>query len=134
MIVVNARADPANGIYQSAERPGIVGMIGSVTSVPIDSTSSSVNAQIEVLLSQFNAAGGGTGGAQFAGLRVYNVEIDFDQLRASDPAQRALRDQAKAIPTLWTITRPNLEVIEKAVNWEAEKLYGVEGRGPFDEF
>jgi hypothetical protein len=27
-----------------------------------------------------------------------------------------------------------LEVIELAVNWEAEKLYDVEGLGPFDEF
>ncbi|MBI2946743.1 MAG: hypothetical protein HYY23_03795 [Verrucomicrobia bacterium] len=27
-----------------------------------------------------------------------------------------------------------LEVIELAVNWEAEKLYGVVGFGPFDEF
>ena len=27
-----------------------------------------------------------------------------------------------------------LEVIEKSVNWEAEKLNGVEGQGPFDEF
>jgi hypothetical protein len=27
-----------------------------------------------------------------------------------------------------------LEVIEKSVNWETEKLYGVEGQGPFDEF
>ena len=27
-----------------------------------------------------------------------------------------------------------LAVIEKAVNWEAEKLYSVEGLGPFDEF
>ena len=27
-----------------------------------------------------------------------------------------------------------LEVIEKAVNWEAEKLYDVEGLGPFNEF
>jgi len=27
-----------------------------------------------------------------------------------------------------------LEIIEKAVNWEAEKLYGVESDGPFDEF
>ena len=27
-----------------------------------------------------------------------------------------------------------LEVIELTVNWEAEKLYGVEGLGPFDEF
>jgi len=27
-----------------------------------------------------------------------------------------------------------LEIIEKTVNWEAEKLYGVEGQGPFDDF
>ena len=27
-----------------------------------------------------------------------------------------------------------LAVIERAVNWEAEKLYDVEGLGPFDEF
>ena len=27
-----------------------------------------------------------------------------------------------------------LAVIELAVNWEAEKLYGIEGGGPFDEF
>jgi hypothetical protein len=27
-----------------------------------------------------------------------------------------------------------LAVIEHTVNWEAEKLYGVEGEGPFDEF
>ena len=27
-----------------------------------------------------------------------------------------------------------LAVIERAVNWEAEKLYDVEGEGPFDEF
>ena len=26
------------------------------------------------------------------------------------------------------------EVIEKSVNRQAEKLYGVEGQGPFDEF
>jgi hypothetical protein len=27
-----------------------------------------------------------------------------------------------------------LAVLELAVNWDAEKLYGVEGLGPFDEF
>jgi len=27
-----------------------------------------------------------------------------------------------------------LSVLGNAVNWEAEKLYGVEGLGPFDEF
>jgi len=28
--------------------------------------------------------------------------------------QRALRDKAKEIPTLWTISKPNLDVIEGA--------------------
>ena len=118
VILVNARADPASAIYQSDRRPGILGMVSSVTSVPIDSASTSVNAQLEVLLAQFNASGGGNGGAsgdpRFAGLKVYSVEIDFDQLRASDPAQRALRDKVKAVPTLWTISKPNLDVIEQA--------------------
>ncbi|MBB1076408.1 patatin-like phospholipase family protein [Rhodoferax sp. 4810] len=118
VILVNARPDPDNKIYQSADRPGILGMISSATSVPIDSTSASVHAQLEVLLAQFNAAGAGNAGAAgdplFAGLMVYNIEIDFDQLRPSDPRQRALRDQAKAIPTLWTISKPNLDVIEQA--------------------
>jgi len=27
-----------------------------------------------------------------------------------------------------------LAVVELMVNWEVEKLYGVEGLGPFDEF
>jgi hypothetical protein len=27
-----------------------------------------------------------------------------------------------------------LAVLERAVNWEAEKLYGVEALGPFEEF
>jgi hypothetical protein len=40
------------------------------------------------------------------------------------PAQLRLLETADAC----------LKVIELAVNWEAEKLYGVEGRGPFDEF
>ncbi len=38
--------------------------------------------------------------------------------------QRPLLDTAHAC----------LKVIELVVNWEAEKLYGVEGLGPFDEF
>ena len=118
VIIVNARADPGSTVYQSARRPGILGMIASVTSVPIDSASSSVNAQIDGLLAQFNAAGGGNGGAigdpKFAGLKVYSVEIDFDQLHANDAVQRALRDKVKAVPTLWTISKPNLDVIAQA--------------------
>jgi NTE family protein len=114
VIVINARADPANRIYQSDSRPGIVGMINSVTSVPIDSTTSSVNAQMETLVAAFNAGGaGGTGNPLFKGLHVYSIQIDFDQLRASDPVQRALRERAKKIPTLWSISKDNLDVIEQ---------------------
>jgi hypothetical protein len=52
-----------------------------------------------------------------------------ERLRASaprylQPAQLELPEDAQACLTM----------IELAVNWEAEKLYGVEGLGPFDEF
>jgi hypothetical protein len=33
-----------------------------------------------------------------------------------------------------TTADDGLAILELAVNWEAEKLYGVEGFGPFDEF
>jgi NTE family protein len=115
VIVINARADPDNGIYTSATRPGVLGMIGSVTSIPIDSTTSSVSSQMSVLLDQLNAAGaGGVGSPLFKGLNVYGIEIDFDQLRASDPKQRELSEKAKKIPTLWTISQDNREVLEQA--------------------
>ena len=114
VIVINARADPANTIYQTATRPGVLGMINSVISTPIDSTTSSVSSQMEVLLAQLNAAGGGgAGDPQFQGLHIYGIQIDFDQLRASDPKQRELREKAKSIPTLWTISKDNREVIEE---------------------
>ena len=49
----------------------------------------------------------------FADLMVCGIEIDFDQLRANEPQQRALRDPAKATPALWTIIKPNLDLIEQ---------------------
>jgi NTE family protein len=114
VIVINARADPANGIYQSGSRPGIIGMTESVISVPIDSTTASVDAQMETLLGDLNgAAAGGAGGPLFQGLQVYDIQIDFDLLRASDPVQRALRKKAQNIPTLWSISKDNLDVIEQ---------------------
>ena len=33
-----------------------------------------------------------------------------------------------------TMVESILAVIERTVNWEAERPYGVEGQGPFDEF
>jgi NTE family protein len=114
VIVINARANPPNDIYQTPSRPGIAGMIGSVTSIPIDSASSSVSAQMELLLGQLQAAAiGGPGKPGFTGANIYAVQIDFDQLRAADPKQRELRSKANEIPTLWTITKENRTVIEQ---------------------
>ena len=105
VIMVNARADPASDIYKNPDRPGIFGMIKSVTSLPIDSASAGVKNQMDALLAQYKGFPGAPA--------IYDIELDFDQLRVADPEQRALRDQAKEIPTLWTITKPNLEVIDK---------------------
>ena len=112
VIVINARADAATTISQTASRPGIVGMIESVTSIPLSSTTSSVSSQMEVLLAELKAAGGGgAGNPLFEGLKIYGVQVDFDQLRDS---QRELHEKANAIPTAWSITKGNREVLEEA--------------------
>ena len=105
VIMVNARAESATDIYANPDRPGIVDMINSVTSLPIDSASAGLKNQVDSLLTQYKGFPGAPA--------IYGIELDFDQLRGADPEQRALRDQAKDIPTLWTITKPNLEVIDK---------------------
>jgi len=53
-----------------------------------------------------------------------------EALYASAPAY--LRPPAQAV----TFQKPDdcLAVIDRTVNWEAEKLYGVESLGPFDDF
>ncbi len=53
-----------------------------------------------------------------------------ETLRESAPAY--LRPDAQYL--LLADAQACLEIIERAVNWEAEKLYGVEGCGPFNEF
>lgn len=115
VIVINARADAASTISQTASRPGIVEMIESVTSIPLSSTTSSVNSQMDVLLAELKGAGGGgAGDPRFTGLKIYGVQVDFDQLRSSDPRQRELHVKANAIPTAWSISKDNREVIEEA--------------------
>ena len=61
---------------------------------------------------------------------VARVRVISARLRADGPDY--LQPSAQGL----LLAGPNdcLEVIEKAINWEAEKLYGVEGLGPFDEF
>src|SRR5215831_19519398 len=114
-LVINARADAANTVSENASRPGINEMIETVVSIPIDSTTASVNSQMDVLLSQLNAAAAGAAGnPQFAGLHVYSIPLAFEQLRTGDPRQHELRLKANQIPTLWTITKDNLDVLEQA--------------------
>jgi hypothetical protein len=52
------------------------------------------------------------------------------KLSADAPAYLRPSAQLKLLHTAMDC----LAVLELAVNWEAEKLYGVEGLGPFDEF
>lgn len=52
------------------------------------------------------------------------------ELRADAPAYLHPGAQQMLLET----PRACLAVLESAVSWEAEKLYGVEGLGPFDEF
>jgi hypothetical protein len=88
-------------------------MIGSVTSVPIDATTASVNAQMSVLVRTLKqAARDRPPDAQFGDLKIYDVLIDFDQLRPSDPQQRELRDKAKLVPTSWSLSESDRETIQ----------------------
>ncbi|APV50298.1 hypothetical protein BWI17_11705 [Betaproteobacteria bacterium GR16-43] len=115
VVVVNARSDPVESEYTSPDRPGIFSMIDSVTGVPINSTTASVNAQLDVLLAQLKAAAQiDRPDAPFKNLRVYGILVDFDQLRPSIPEQKKLRDRAKAIPTSWTISAEDRAVLKEA--------------------
>jgi len=61
---------------------------------------------------------------------VARVRALSDELGAKAPAYLRPSAQRKLLHT----AADCLAVLELAVNWEAEKLYGVEGFGPFDEF
>ena len=73
--------------------------------------------------------------AQFAGATPDNetaltVRQLAGELQATAPSY--LRPSAQAV--LLATPADCLAVVELAVNWEVEKLYGVEGLGPFDDF
>jgi hypothetical protein len=59
-----------------------------------------------------------------------SVRVLADELAAKAPAYLHPSAQLKLLHT----AADCLAVLELAVNWEAEKLYGVEALGPFDEF
>lgn len=112
VIVVNARSDPSNTLSTDPETPGIVPMITAVTSNPIDAATASTDAELRVLLSEIeSAAAGAPRKAGFKGMRVYDIEIDFDQLL---PSQKDLQGIVKSTPTLWSIKPEQLRAVDEA--------------------
>jgi NTE family protein len=115
VIVVNARGDPPNKLYQQPTQPGLVQQVQAVTSVPIDANSANSETALSALLTELaQAAKGASGRARFAGLQIYGITVDYDQIPADTPAHRALRAMAKDVPTAWTLTAPQLAVTEEA--------------------
>ena len=47
-------------------------------------------------------------------MKVYGITVDYDQIPADTPAHRELREQAKDVPTSWSLTGPQLQVTEAA--------------------
>jgi NTE family protein len=115
VIVVNARSDPPNNLYQQAQQPGVVAQIKSVTSVPIDANTANSQIALSALLTEFaQAAVSASSKAGFSGMEVYGITVDYDQIPADTPAHRALRDKAKDVPTSWTLTPAQLQTTEDA--------------------
>jgi NTE family protein len=115
IIVVNARGDPPNKLYQQQSQPGLVSQIQTVTSVPIDANTANSEAALSGLLGELaNATAAVGGSAKFGGMKVYGITVDYDQIPADTPAHRDLRDRAKDVPTSWTVTGPQLQATEEA--------------------
>lgn len=115
IIVVNARSDPKVTLYQQQSQPGLIDQIDTVTGVPIDANTASLQIALSGLLDELSkAAVAAASQAKFRGMKVYAITVDYDQIPADTPAHRALRDQAKNVPTSWTLTAPQLRVTEEA--------------------
>jgi len=57
-----------------------------------------------------------------------------DETRQRAAKETETADVFREAATVLEAKRVQHSLDEVAVNWEAEKLYGVEGLGPFDEF
>jgi NTE family protein len=112
VIVVNARSDPPNTLSKDPKTPGIISMIGAVTSDPIDAATAGADAQLRALLTEIKtAAASAPANAAFTGMRVYDIEVDFDQLL---PSQKELQTIVKSTPTLWSIKPEQLQAVNDA--------------------
>ena len=110
VIAVNARADSDNGVGTNPAVPGLLKVVNTVIGAPIDSTTAHANASLQDLVDTLKAAGASSirapGQPLFAGLRVYNVSVDFDQF---SPEQRQLQTAVKNIGTSWSLSPIQLQ-------------------------
>jgi NTE family protein len=116
VILVNARSDPPNKIYQQPGTPGLVDAINTVISTPIEANTASSQLALEALLTEIGKAADAARAmnAKFAGMQIYGITVDYDQIPADTPEHRDLRDQANLVPTSWTLTPAQLDVTERA--------------------
>jgi NTE family protein len=115
IIAVNARSDPHVKLYQQQSQPGLVDQIQAVTGVPIDANTASLQIALSGLLDELSSAAvEAANQAKFGDMKVYGITVDYDQIPGDTPAHRQLRDQAKNVPTAWTLTGPQLQVTEEA--------------------
>jgi NTE family protein len=112
VIAVNARSDPSNSLSTQRETPGVLSMVNTVISNPIDAATSGNATEMRTLLSELrDAAGNAPPDALFGGTRIYDIEVDFDQFL---PEQTGLRDQVKNIPTAWTLKPADIQALDQA--------------------
>ena len=115
IIIVNARSDAPNNLYRQKNQPGLVSMVQTVTSVPIDANTANSEIALSGLLGELAKATAAVGNsAKFGGMKIYGITVDYDQIPVDTPAHRQLRDQAKDVPTSWSLTGPQLQVTEEA--------------------
>jgi NTE family protein len=110
VIVVNARTDPPNPLSQKPSRPGLIGMIESTTSVPIDSSTARGENQLDTLLAELQQAPQGDA----AGLRIYKIQVDFDLFRAQNAEEKTLSDAVQKITTSFSVSSDELRTLERS--------------------
>jgi NTE family protein len=110
VIAVNARADSNNGVGGNPAVPGLLKVVNTVIGAPIDSTTARSNASLQDLVDMLKEADASSARAPgqplFAGLRVYNIPVDFDQF---PPEQHQLQTAVKNIGTSWNLSPVQLQ-------------------------
>jgi len=110
VIAVNARSDKDNGVGGNPAVPELLKVVNTVIGAPIDATTARANASLQDLVETLREAGASTARAPgqplFAGLRVYNIPVDFDQFL---PEQRQLQTAVKNLGTSWSLSAAQLQ-------------------------